>query len=170
MKLIEFEEQSVVIAKDQPEYLPLPAFQFANDPSGRIAFCWQFSWRERLRLLFSGKLWHTVLTFHQPLQPVMLMLDRPFAAEDVAATAVAKRAAEAREAFRDEMLAKYGEAVRKRQAHFDALNYHKNDRRRCVVFAPEDFRRAEEFGLCFLHGARIVDEGNRTAGTGAGGV
>jgi len=33
MKLIEFKEQTVVIAKDQPEYMPLPAHQF-NDTDG----------------------------------------------------------------------------------------------------------------------------------------
>lgn len=51
MKLIEFQEQTVVIAKDQPEYLPIPAHQFADDPQGRIAFCWQLSWCERLAVL-----------------------------------------------------------------------------------------------------------------------
>lgn len=30
MKLIEFPEQTTVIAKDQPQYNPLPAHQFGN--------------------------------------------------------------------------------------------------------------------------------------------
>lgn len=76
MKLIEFKEQTVVIAKDQPEYLPLPAHQF-KDPQGRIAFCWKMSWKERLKALWTGILWHEVLTFNGPLQPQLLSTDKP---------------------------------------------------------------------------------------------
>lgn len=76
MKLIEFPEQTVVIAKDQPEYLPLPAHQF-GDSSGRIACCWKLSLIERLRLLWSGLIWHQVLTFNQPLQPQLLSVEKP---------------------------------------------------------------------------------------------
>lgn len=77
MKLIEFPEQTVVIAKDQPEYLPLPAYRYHNDPSGRIVCCWKLSWLERLKLLFTGKLWHQVLTFNHPLQPQLLETEKP---------------------------------------------------------------------------------------------
>lgn len=76
MKLVEFPEQSIVIAKDQPEYLPLPAHRF-EDAEGRICCCWSLSWRERLRVLFSGRIWHQVLTFHKPLQPQLLMVQKP---------------------------------------------------------------------------------------------
>ena len=76
MRLIEFPEQTVVIAKDQPEYLPLPAHQF-KDGQGRIAFCWKLSWRERLKVCFRGIIWHEVLTFYRPLQPQMLLVDKP---------------------------------------------------------------------------------------------
>lgn len=76
MKLVSFPEQTVVIAKDQPEYLPMPAHQF-GDPQGRIAFCWSLSWRERLRLLVTGHVWHQVLTFNQPLQPQRLTVEKP---------------------------------------------------------------------------------------------
>ena len=76
MKLLSFPEQTVVIAEHQPEYLPLPAYQF-HDKQGRIAFCWSLSWRERLKVLFSGVLWHQVLTFNQALQPQLLSTDKP---------------------------------------------------------------------------------------------
>ncbi len=76
MELIEFKEQTVIIAKDQPEYLPLPAHQF-NDGKGTIAFCWKMTWKERLKVLFTGCLWHQVLTFNKPLQPQMLGTDKP---------------------------------------------------------------------------------------------
>lgn len=77
MKLIEFKEQTVVFAKDQPEYLPLPAHVVPEDPQGTIICCWQLSWHERLQLLLQGRIWHSVLTFRQPLQPQLLQLAKP---------------------------------------------------------------------------------------------
>jgi hypothetical protein len=77
MKLIEFPEQTVVIAKDQPEYLPLPAHRFKDDPQGRIACCWQLTWAERFKVLFRGRLWHQILTFDKPLQPQLLSVEKP---------------------------------------------------------------------------------------------
>lgn len=77
MNLIEFPEQTVVIAKDQPEYLPLPAHRFAGDPQGRIACCWRMTWRERLRVLWTGLVWHEVLTFGGALQPQRLSTEKP---------------------------------------------------------------------------------------------
>lgn len=76
MKLIEFPEQTVVIAKDQPEYEPLPAHVF-HDATGRIACCWRLTWRERFKLLFTGLIWHQVLTFGHALQPQLLTVEKP---------------------------------------------------------------------------------------------
>ena len=77
MQLVEFKGQNVVIAKNQPEYLPLPAYRIPNDDYGRVTCCWALSWRERFRLLWSGKVWHTVMTFNQPLQPQLIAVERP---------------------------------------------------------------------------------------------
>jgi hypothetical protein len=77
MRLLDFPGRNVVIAKDQPEYLPLPAYRVPGDRYGRLVCCWTMSWRERLRLLWSGKVWHTVMTFNQPLQPQLLEVVRP---------------------------------------------------------------------------------------------
>lgn len=77
MEIIGFPEQTVVFAKDQPEYLPLPAYRFKDDPQGRIACCWRLSWRERLKVLLCGVMWQQVLTFNQPLQPQKLTIDKP---------------------------------------------------------------------------------------------
>jgi len=77
MKLIEFPEQTIVIAKDQPEYIPLPAYKFIKDPQGRIVCCWQLSLKERFKLLLNGKIWHQVLTFNKSLQPQLLSVDMP---------------------------------------------------------------------------------------------
>jgi hypothetical protein len=77
MRLIEFPGQNVVIAKDQPQYEPLPAYRVPSDAYGRLVCCWKLSWRERLRLLWSGEVWHTIMTFNRQLQPQLLALDRP---------------------------------------------------------------------------------------------
>lgn len=75
--IAEFAEQTVVIAKDQPEYLPLPAYRYANDPQGRIICLWRMNWKARLRFLFTGRIWHQILTFNQPLQPQLLTTEKP---------------------------------------------------------------------------------------------
>lgn len=68
MKPIEFKEQNIVFAKDQPEYQPLPAFK-DDTPQGEVISCWSLSFSERLRILFFGKLWVSLLTFNKPLTP-----------------------------------------------------------------------------------------------------
>lgn len=77
MQLIEFPEQTVVIAKDQPQYNPLPAWRKPGDPEGRIVCCWKLTWGERLALLFTGLIWHQVLTYNEPLQPQLLGVQKP---------------------------------------------------------------------------------------------
>jgi len=75
MKLIEFDEQTVVIAK--PQYLPMPAYVDEHSPTGEIVVCWQLTWRERLQVLMRGKLWHSIWTFGGSVQPVRLTTDKP---------------------------------------------------------------------------------------------
>jgi hypothetical protein len=74
--LIEFPEQNRVYAKDQPQYRPLPCFTH-GDEEGRITCCWKFNFWARLKILFTGKIWHQVLTFHGPLQPQLLLVEKP---------------------------------------------------------------------------------------------
>ena len=62
MKPIEFEQQNCVYAKEQPEYLPLPAHKTKE---GEVISCWELSLRERLKLLFTGKMFYSQLTFNQ---------------------------------------------------------------------------------------------------------
>lgn len=75
MKPVPFPEQTHVIGKDRPEYQPLPAHMA---PDGLVVSCWRLSWRERLYLLFTGRLWLMQLTFNQPLQPQVVQVDPPF--------------------------------------------------------------------------------------------
>lgn len=78
MKPCDFPEKNVVFAKDQKEYLPLPAYRSGD---GRVISCWSLSWRERLVVLLRGRLWLSVLTFNQPLQPLLPQTDYPFIRE-----------------------------------------------------------------------------------------
>ena len=78
MKLIEFKEQTCVIAKNQPQYEPMPAWREADDIEGRIVCCWKLTKWERIKLLFTGKVWHYIFTFNQPIQPQLLSVAYPF--------------------------------------------------------------------------------------------
>jgi hypothetical protein len=77
VKLVEFPEQTVVIAKDQPQYEPLPAHVYPADPEGRITCCWELSEEELAEVTRTKRIWHTVLTFGGPLQPQLLQVDKP---------------------------------------------------------------------------------------------
>lgn len=76
MKPTEFPEQNCVYAEGQEEYLSLPAFQH-GDPWGQVTSCWQMSWRERLKCLWTGRVYVSLLTFGQPLQPQIISLEIP---------------------------------------------------------------------------------------------
>lgn len=77
MNPIPFKEQTVVIAEDQDEYLNLPALILDN-PQRETISCWHATVLERLRILFTGKVWLGVWTFGHPLQPLMMFARKPF--------------------------------------------------------------------------------------------
>ncbi len=68
MKPVKFKEHNVVYAENQPEYTPLPALKVKSE-SGEVIACWELSFRERIKLLFTGKLWSCILTFNGALAP-----------------------------------------------------------------------------------------------------
>lgn len=75
MKPIEFREQNVVFAKNQLEYKPLPALHL-HDADGTVISCWGLSFRERIRVLFTGKIWVGLLSFGKPLTPSRLTVKK----------------------------------------------------------------------------------------------
>lgn len=81
MKPIEFPEQTIVWTKDQPPYLPLPAYTDAKETIS----CWALTWRERLRVLFTGRLWLRQWNFGSALQPQAPTTISPFIREPVGA-------------------------------------------------------------------------------------
>ena len=74
MNIIKFDECNVTYAENQPEYLPLPALKMDD---GEIITCWNPSFGERLKILFTGKIWLNVLTFNKPLQPLLMSANKP---------------------------------------------------------------------------------------------
>lgn len=92
MKPIDFPERNKVYGADQPEYQPLYAFtddRTTNqrdddgnditvwiDPRGNTISCWSLSFWERIRLLFTGKVWVCLLSFHKPLTPSYLTTNK----------------------------------------------------------------------------------------------
>lgn len=73
MKPINFEECNAVFAENQPEYEALPAYKH-NDEYGCVTSCWSLSISERIKLLFQGKIYVTLMTFGKPLTPQLLGL------------------------------------------------------------------------------------------------
>lgn len=71
----QFTGSNITFAKDQPEYLPLPAH--VSDYNGIVTSCWQLSLRERLKMLWTGRLWLQQMAFGKPLQPQKPSADRP---------------------------------------------------------------------------------------------
>lgn len=79
MTPVKFDGHNTVWAKDQPPYLPLPAH---NGCDGKVTTCWRLTWRERLKLLVTGRLWLQQLAFGNPLQPQRASADRPILQEE----------------------------------------------------------------------------------------
>lgn len=74
MKPIEFPQVNRTWAKNQPPYLPLPAFSNHKETIS----CWKLTWRERFKIFFSGILWLHQMNFRNPLQPQLPTVYHPF--------------------------------------------------------------------------------------------
>lgn len=90
MKPVMFDECTTVFAKHQAPYCPLPGHINQLDGRGKATFCWGLDWKDRLRVLFTGRVWQQVLTFNQSLQPQLLSTTKPHMSQ---VAAVAKREA-----------------------------------------------------------------------------
>lgn len=81
MKPIKFKEQNVTFAENQPEYLPLPALKNVNPDGttagmGEVISCWKLSFKERIKILFTGKLWVSLAMFGKPLTPSFFTVNK----------------------------------------------------------------------------------------------
>lgn len=79
MKPIEFEGANCVYGEVQPEYYqqyyqPLPAHK---DDDGTVVTCWQLEPGDLERIKKTGCVWLSLLTFNEPLEPVLLLSEKP---------------------------------------------------------------------------------------------
>lgn len=65
-----YEDREVVFAKDQPEYVPLPALPIITTEGRAVLTRWTFTDEERNLIASGADLFVKVLTFGGPLQPV----------------------------------------------------------------------------------------------------
>ena len=68
------EPRYVIIAKDQPQYEPLPALVFSD---GRILTEWSLTEEERERLIQGERIRLWIWACGQPVQPVALQVTCP---------------------------------------------------------------------------------------------
>jgi hypothetical protein len=66
--------ESVVYAKDQPEYTPLPT---SRTQDGEVVTCWKLDWKARLKVIFGANFYVTLLTFNGPLTPIKVEIEKP---------------------------------------------------------------------------------------------
>lgn len=78
MEAIEFKQQTNILAKDQPEYQPLPVHINTEDPMTPMTCCFKLSEQELKEIVETGVLWFTQSTFGQPFQPVRMSTQNPF--------------------------------------------------------------------------------------------
>lgn len=78
MQPIEFPQQTDVLAKEQPQYTPLPVHVGSKEDGFPMTACFQLTPDELAEIAATGKLWYTQVTFGHPFQPVMLTTKTPF--------------------------------------------------------------------------------------------
>lgn len=61
-------------AEDQPEFVTLPGYRTED---GCVLTRWRLTWRERLRVLLTGDLYHWQETYWQGLQPICMTVKKP---------------------------------------------------------------------------------------------
>lgn len=78
MEAVEFPQQTTVLAKDQPQYQPLPV-RYEPDKEGQpMTCCFKLSPQELREINATGLIWHNQWTFGQPFHPIMMTTRSPF--------------------------------------------------------------------------------------------
>lgn len=70
------EHRETTFAKDQPQYLPLPAIVM-HGPEKEVLTRWELTDEEKIALLSGGQIYLSVWTFGHPLQPIKLRIAHP---------------------------------------------------------------------------------------------
>ena len=75
MEPIKFDECNMTYGKDQPGYIPLPAYLEAGE-KGQVVTCWELTDEDIEKIVKTKKIYHSQLTFHNPLQPVFITVNK----------------------------------------------------------------------------------------------
>lgn len=90
MQPTRFKGWNVTYAEDQPAYLPLPAHRNGErdaennfiDRTGNVTTCWKMTFLERLKVLFTGRVYLSQWTFHEALQPQRVTVENPLSVQE----------------------------------------------------------------------------------------
>lgn len=74
MKAKEFDEVNVRLAEHQEQYQTLPAHYDQEKKS--LSFCFELSEEELKQVNETGEVWVKVLTFGNPMQPILVTVDK----------------------------------------------------------------------------------------------
>lgn len=76
MKPTTFEGHNIVLGKNQPQYLPLPALR-CDDTNGTVWTCWELDANDIGDVLNHRRLWVGQLSFGKPFSPQMITTSVP---------------------------------------------------------------------------------------------
>lgn len=68
MEAIKFDGCNMTLAEDQPQYLQLPVC-YQGGAEGPMTACFKLTLKERIKLLFKGKIFVTQMTFNRGFNP-----------------------------------------------------------------------------------------------------
>jgi len=75
MRPVKFKHLNVEFGKNQDEYNTLPALRL-DTPQGEVISCWKISFKERIKILFFGRVWLSLMSFNKPLNPSYMSVNR----------------------------------------------------------------------------------------------
>ena len=75
MKAVKFKHCNIAYAENQEEYETLHGLKLDSE-KGEFIFCMKLSFWERLRVLFLGRIWVSLLTFNSSLTPSFISTNR----------------------------------------------------------------------------------------------
>lgn len=75
MKSVKFKDANVTFAENQDEYNQLPALRL-YDKNDTIITCVGLSFKERLKVLFTGRIWMSEMNFRRALTPRFFSVDQ----------------------------------------------------------------------------------------------
>lgn len=71
MKAIPFNEMNTEVAQDQSQYITLPAL-VDDGAEGCVISCWRLNWWERIRMIFTGRIWVGLHMYGEDVTPIWM--------------------------------------------------------------------------------------------------